>query len=149
MSDEFDDVPDPAAERSRRSSHSEGLSRVPQLIAEVYGAATAPLRARLLECLLRPVGPLGLVAIAAGTFGGFLHRARSGGLEVSLDDAARISGDQMFELARYIEQSSPDTFQQVASLLAENPLGVAGLSASLLMLVLRAWRKRAAGHDGS
>jgi hypothetical protein len=149
MSDEFDDLPEPAArrDRSKRGLQGDGLSRVPQLIAEVYGAAAAPLRARLLECLLQPVGPLGLVAIAAGTFSGFLHRARSGGPKVSLADAASISGDQMFELARYVEQSSPDTFQQIASLLAERPVGVASVSASVLLLTLHVWRRRRHGRS--
>ncbi len=117
-------------------------SRVPELIAQLYKSAAAPVRARLLECLLQPVGPLALVAIAAGAFGEFLHR-RTGGrrLAISLDDVARISAEQMLELARYIEQLDPATFQQIPSLLADHPVGMAGLSGSVLLLALQAWRK--------
>jgi len=151
MSDEFDDVQEHAMARdkSQRSHGLRGgrLSRIPELIADVYSAATAPLRARLLECLLQPVGPLGLVAIAAGAFGEFLHRGSYKQLAVSLDDAARISADQMLELARYVEQCNPDTFQQIASLLAENPLGIAGLSGSVLLLALQGWRKRGSNRE--
>ena len=116
------------------------------MIADAYNEATAPVRAKLLECLLRPVGPLGLVAIAAGAFGGFLHRGGPSRLDVSLDDAARVTTDQVLELARYVEQSSPDTFLQIASLLVQHPVGIAGVSGSILLLARHAWRHRDAGH---
>lgn len=118
------------------------LSRIPELIADVYRGSTAPLRARLLECLLQPVGPLGLVAIAAGAFGAILHRGGYRHLVVAPEDAVRISADQMLELARYVEQCSPETFQRLATLLAESPASMAGLGASMLLLALQAWRKR-------
>jgi len=142
MSDEFDDVAEPVPSRATpRPPHGRLALPIPELIADVYANATAALRARLIECLLRPVGPLALVAIAAGTFGAFLHR-RQRSLAVSLDDAARISADQMLELARYVEQLSPDTFQQVGTLLMDNPIATASVSGSLLLLALRAWRRR-------
>ena len=50
-----------------------------KLVSEVYGESEPSLRARLLECLLRPVGPvrsLRLVAVAAGTFSRILHGER-------------------------------------------------------------------------
>jgi hypothetical protein len=87
--------------------------------------AISPVRAKLIEYLLEPVGPLGLVAIAAGTFGVALHRGGYKRLVVSLDDAARISAEQILELARYVEQCNPHTLQQIASLLA-SPSGTAG-----------------------
>ena len=112
MSDEFDDVQEQAVTRDRLQ-RNQGLqpgrlSRIPELIAE----ATSHLRAKPLECLLQPVGPLGLVAIAAGAFGDFLHRGSYKRLVVSLDDAARITAEQLIKLARYVEQCSPDTLQR-------------------------------------
>src|SRR5438132_13457991 len=77
MSDEFDDVPEPpgagatASLRGRRAAPA-----IPELIADVYAHAAAGFRARLIECLLRPVGPLALVTIAAGTFGACVHLSR-------------------------------------------------------------------------
>jgi hypothetical protein len=151
MSDEFDDVQEKAValDKLKRRHEFRGgrLSRIPELVADVYSAATSPLRTRLLECLLQPVGPLGLVAIAAGAFGEVLHRGSYKRLAVSLDDASRISADQMLELARYVEQCSPDTFQQIASLLAENPLAMTGLAGSALLFALQAWRKRGSNHE--
>jgi hypothetical protein len=146
MSDEFDDLHlQPALRETSHRTHGQPvqpLSRVPELVAEAYRSATAPLRAKLLECLLLPIGPLGLVVIAAGAFGEFLQRGNYMRLAVSPEDAARISADQMLELARYVEQSNPEIFQQIASLLAKNPVGMAGLGGSVLLVALQAWRRR-------
>jgi hypothetical protein len=151
MSEEFNDDRDEAvaAEKLRRGVRLGGgrLSRIPALIAEAYGAAAAPVRAKLLECLLRAVGPLGLVAVASGAFGALLHRGSYRHIEVSLDDAARITSEQMFELACFVEQCNPDAFHQIASFLAENPAGIAGLGGSVLLLALQAWRKRASTRE--
>ena len=120
---------------------SQPLNQIPELIANAYDAAISPVRAELIECLLEPVGPLGLVAIAAGAFGVFLHRGGYKRLVVSLDDAARISANQILELARYVEQCNPHTLQQIASLLAASPVGTAGLGGSAVLLALQGWRK--------
>jgi len=146
MSDEFDDLPMRTIVRDRSQQRHEPrgrlLSRIPELIAEFYRTATSPLRAKLLECLLQPVGPLGLVVIAAGAFGELLRRGNYARLAVLPEDATRISADQMLELARYVEQCSPETFLKIASVLAENPVGFAGLGSSVLLIGLRAWRTR-------
>lgn len=110
-----------------------------QLLSEVYQESAPPLRARLLECLLKPMRPLGLVAVAAGAFGGFLHRESWGRLSVSIDDALRYSADQVFELARYVEQFQPEALHQVAGLMADNPVCLNTLSGTLLLMALRLW----------
>jgi hypothetical protein len=69
MSDEFDDVAEPAGSRTPALQRRRLSPPIPELIADVYANAAAGLRARLIECLLQPVGPLALVTIAAGTFG--------------------------------------------------------------------------------
>lgn len=151
MSDEFDDLRVQAIARDRSQLLHEPrarlLGRIPELIAEVYRTATSPLRVTLLECLLRPVGPLGLVAIAAGAFGEFLRRGNTTRLSVSPEDASHVSADQMLELARYVEQCNPETFTQIASLLTESPVGIAGLGGSLLLIAVQAWHNRGPGHE--
>ena len=131
MSNESDDLQKQtiALKKSRRSHDSRRgpLNQIPELIADVYNTAASPVRAGLIERLLEPVGPLGLVAIAGGAFGGLLHRGSYKRLVVSLDDVARISSNQMLELARYVEQCNPHTLQQIASLLAANSAETAGL----------------------
>ena len=110
---------------------------LPSLISEVYHESAVPLRAKLLECLLRPLGPLALVAVAAGAFGSFLHRASWRQLTVSAEDALRIDASQVFELASYVEQNSPEIFRQVGELVANNAGSIETLSGSLLLLALR------------
>ncbi len=88
---------------------SKGLNR----IASVYRTATLGLRTQILERLLRPVGPLALVALAAGAFGEILSRGNYRRLVVLPEDAARITGEQLLELLHYIQQHSPETIAQL------------------------------------
>ncbi len=114
---------------------------IPELVSRVYDEAPASLQARLLECLLRPVGPLALVTIAAGAFGRFLYRLQGNAMPISLDEAARITSDHVLELARYVEQSSPAALLQFGSMIADRPIGLATLSGSALLVALSV-RKR-------
>jgi len=113
-----------------------GGGYLPALVSDVYCAAPAPLRVKLLECLLRPVGPLALAVIASGAFGAFLQRRTWNAVSLSLDDAARISGDQLFELVGYLEQANPEVFLQMPALLASSPLALATGSGALLLALL-------------
>jgi hypothetical protein len=67
---------------------------------------------RTRQILLRLVGSLALGAIASGAFSTFLLRGTRG---VTLDDVARISSDQLAELARFVAQVNPDSPQQLRS----------------------------------
>jgi hypothetical protein len=100
----------PAPSRHERSSRAR--SALPELIADACRRAAAPVRRKLLERLLRPVGSLALGAIASGAFSVFLLR------RVTQDDVVRISAEQMVELARFVAQCSPDTLQQILAMLA-------------------------------
>jgi hypothetical protein len=144
MSDEFDDAFEEEGRlrgaMARRTAAGLGQPRVARLVSRVYGAAGAPLRARMLACLVRPLGSLGLMAVASGAFARFLHRSGEHGAGVPLDDLGRYSNDQIFELARFVEQVSPEAIQQVASLFADSPVGVAAFGAAAAMLLVRAVR---------
>ena len=124
----------------------EWLSLVQQSPASSRGFTPRPMRlcAKMLAGMLRPLGPLGLVGIAAGAFASFLHRGTNEGVRVALDDVGRYTSDQIFELARFIEQVSPEALQQVESLVADNPVGIAAFSVSVAMLLLRSLRGTAA-----
>jgi len=146
MTDEFDDafdrVPSAVDRRPRVMAATETTNNIPELVSDVYDKAPAPLRTKLLECLLGPVGPLALVAIATGAFGHLLYRLRQDGMPISLDDAARITSNQVLELARFVEQSSPDALLPLGSLIADSPIGVATMSGSALLLALRTARAK-------
>jgi hypothetical protein len=118
---------------------------IPELVSRVYHEAPASLRAKLLEHLLRPVGPLALVTIAAGAFARFLYRLQGNAMPISLEEAARITSDHVFELARYVEQSSPGALLQIGSLIAHRPIGLASLSGSALIMALSVLKRPGAG----
>jgi len=149
MTEQFDDALDlkqpdggwlPGVPAERRLAHG-----IPELVSQVYYQAPVRLRARLLECLLRPVGPLALVTIAAGAFGRFLYRLQHDAMPISIEDAARITSDHVLELARYVEQSSPDALMQFGTLIADRPVGFASLSGSALLMALTLLKRHQAG----
>ncbi len=135
MEDEFEELalhaPPPALPAPPRRA-----TPMHRLVARLFAAADLPLRARLLAPLLRPLGPLGLMAVAAGAFGSFLTRRAEGA--IPLDEVARLSSAQVAELARFVEQVSPEALQQLAALVADNPIGLTGFGAAVAMLMVRA-----------
>lgn len=118
-------------------------SPVPALVARVCTESPAPVRSKLISCLLNKVGPLAMTALAGGSFGHFLFRSSSRALIVSAEEALRFSEWQILELTRYVAQASPAAFVQVASLLqVENPMFARSLAGGLLLLALDAYAKR-------
>ena len=108
--------------RPRPDSPEDQLERVatPQTAARVADAlvrASGASRARMLAGLLRSVSRLGLAVIANGAFAKHVARATSE-ITVSIEDAARASRDQIYELVRYVQQSHPRVLQQVLDELA-------------------------------
>ena len=138
MADEFDEGLDTSIWHGgpKAEGHETDRASAPRL----YRAADAPMRARLLTCMLRPLGTLSLVAVAAGAFAVFLDRTRPREISVTLDDVARFSTEQVFELARFVEQVSPEAMRQAAGLLSENAFGLAAFSASVALLLYRRLR---------
>lgn len=59
-----------------------------------------------------------------------------------------LSAGQVLELARYVEQKSPESLMQLPKLLADSPLWAGTLSGALLLLALQAWRRRAGARTG-
>jgi len=126
--------------RGQVGAESEAL--VPLYVSGVYREAPPTLRAQLIECLMRPMGALGLVAVAGGAFAALRQRHGWQTLHVTLDDATRITADQVMELSLYLQQATPEVFRQVADLVADQPLAVGGLSAVLLLQLLRRPHRR-------
>lgn len=140
ISDEFDDLTAAMPPRHHMNVLDSANDRAvvaPRLISRLYAAANQPLRAQFIACLVRPLGPLGLVAVAAGAFAGLLRRSSGGGITLVIDDVARYSNEQVYELARFVEQVSPEALRQVAALMTDSPVGIAAFSASAAVLLMR------------
>ena len=134
MSDEFDDAVDalPVSTGARTAAER---GRAARLIGRLYGSANLALRTRFVACLVRPLSPLALAAIGAGAFTILLSRRGAGGISVAVADVARFSQEQIAELARFVEQVSPEALAQVAAMVADNPVGVGSFTASVAMLL--------------
>jgi hypothetical protein len=64
-------------------------------------------RARVLGKLLGFVGPLALAVVGDGAFAKYLRFARKAFVPVTLEDAARATLGQIYDLVRYVQQSHP------------------------------------------
>ncbi|MCW5657355.1 MAG: hypothetical protein KIT60_06605 [Burkholderiaceae bacterium] len=120
-------------------------ANVPVLVAALYDESPVGLRQRLVNHLLRPLGPLALVAVATGAFARLLPSDRWSGAQVQLDDVLRIRADQVLDLARYVQQKSPEMLWRLPEILGSSPVVLGTLSGVLLLTALRA-QAHAAGR---
>ena len=143
MLDEFEDElePDDLPKTGARSAPGTGIQpRAARLVSRLYRAAGTPLRSRIIAYLVRPLGSLGLAGVASGAFAGLLSRGAEASAGVAIGDLAQYSTDQIFELARFVEQASPDALAQLAGFLTDNPVAVSAFSAAVAMLLVRSVR---------
>lgn len=145
MPNEFDEMTEPTPRPAPAAGHDtapRGGTPTWRLVARLFAAAGNPLRARLLRCLLRPLGLLGAAGIASGAFVAFIDR-RGGGLQIEPEAMAQVSGPQVLELARFVEQVDPQALQQFVGLAANSSLAVATFSASVLLLLAQRLQAKA------
>ena len=119
-----------------------GAALVPLYVSGVFREAPVSFRAQLIETLMRPMGALGLVAVSNGVFAAVRQRHGWERLQVTLDDAVRITADQVLELSSYLQQAAPEVFRSVGELVSSQPAVAGGLSAILLLHALRTLRRR-------
>jgi hypothetical protein len=154
MTDEFDELLEPENRlRDRRvvrpSAQAKGVPAA-RLVSRLYRTAEPSLRVRLLNCLLKPLGTLALAGVAAGAFAQFVHRSGAATARAAFDDVAQYSNDQLMELARFVEQVSPEALRDFTKLMSDHPVGMAAFSASTVMLLARKLgRKKADAPYGS
>jgi hypothetical protein len=106
---------------------------IPQLVGDVFDAASAPDRARLIEPLLRPLGILSVVTVAGGIFAGLRLRGGWQELQVRVEDIQQVCASDVVALARHAEQISVDVFDNLLRALLASP-ELAGSAAGVLLL---------------
>ena len=137
MSNEFDEVPQPLAPRARTDDPARMAILNSRLVARLFNAAAAPLRISLLRCLMRPLGTLGAAGVAAGAFVAFVDR-RGAEAPIDAEAVSQVSGQQIHELAHFVEQVDPQALQQFVSLASGSSLAMAtSFSAAALLLLYR------------
>jgi hypothetical protein len=131
-----------------RGRESEGIA-IPELVGQVFEAAPAIERSRLLEQLMRPLGVLSLVAIAGGVFASLRFRGGWQDFHVRLDDAQRINASDVIALVDHVQQVSVEAVDGLAQTLAASPIMAGSAAAALLVTVLlqRARSRRERGDS--
>ena len=104
---------------------------MPAIVTRAYEAAAPGLRMRVLNRMIRAVGPLALTVVAGGVFARYVTQARWSALNVSLSDAARVTSSQVYELAVYVQQSNPEVVRQIAGVLARDVSTMTALGATV------------------
>jgi hypothetical protein len=137
MSDEFDEILEPQARTAGHDGSTRSAVPNSRLVARLFTAAGMPLRARLLRCLMRPLGTLGAAGVAAGAFVAFVDR-RGAEAAIDVDAVSQLSSQQIHELAHFVEQVDPQALQQFVSLASSSSLAMATtFSAAALLLLYR------------
>ena len=106
------------------SSAAESAEPAAAQVADAFGRLNIRLRARVLGRLLASVGSLALAVIGGGAFAKYITHATSE-ISVSLEDAARATWSQIYELVCYVQQSHPRRFERLLDDLARLGYGVA------------------------
>ena len=122
------------------------LASVPTIMASAFGKLNIERRARLLGRLLGSVGPLALVVIGGGGFAKYLRNAGWSEIPISFEDAARATSSQVYDLARYVEQSNPRLVDGLLAALLQDGVTMTALGASVAAIAIkhlsdrRGWR---------
>jgi hypothetical protein len=143
--DEFED--DAFVARRPMTAQSDGDARsqqrfeIARVVSRVYRSASGALRADMLAHLLRPLGVLGLVAVASGAFARLVRRDGLVPDTISAEDMVRYSSEQIRELTLFVHEVNPDALQPLIEQLAQNGMGIAALSTAALVLLHRSSRR--------
>ena len=133
-------TPDSRNPTNTASVSTPTIDEAPSMPAVVAGAFTKLRlvhRVRVLRRLLMPVGPMALTVLGGGVFAKYAAQARWPRMSVSLEDAARVTSSQVYELVRYVEQSNPHVLQQVMVVLSRDATTMAAVGASVTALVMQ------------
>jgi hypothetical protein len=109
---------------------------VPKLIGQVYASAPLTLRARIIEQLMRPLGVLGLMAVANGIFAGIRLRDPSTFSRVALEDATAVRPSDVVALADWAQQVSSEAIDGLLKVISTSPVLAGSAAAAILVSVL-------------
>jgi hypothetical protein len=117
------------------------------VLADAVPITNLRLRARLLQLLMIPIGPLAMTVLAGGAFAKYAQFARQLPIPISLEDAAHVTSGQVAEIALYLEQSDPWMLAQVVIAISRDPTAMAALGASVAIAVKLASARMRRGSE--
>ena len=113
-----------------------------QMAASLFGGSNAQQQAGLLGQLIKAVGPALLSSVAGGALGHLLQgrSAASAGSDAAKDisesDAAKLSTDQVREIATEAQRQDPSVLDRVGAFYAQHPDVVKVLGGTALAIAL-------------
>jgi hypothetical protein len=120
---------------------------MPELVAQLYCDASPPEKSRLLELLVRPLGLLPLFALADGVFARIWFRNGQDRLQIRVEDALAVSGQDIATLVAYVQQSSVEVLDGLLQIINASPALASSAAAIVVMLVLQRRARRAQGRN--
>jgi hypothetical protein len=138
--DDFDRV----AENANHADLASGVSEAfrsdqtppfPSMVSQLFGQSDSNQRAGMLNQLIGGVGPGLLSSIAGGALGA-LFRGHEAPAQITPEQAATMSPDQVRQIAAEAEQHNPGVVDRMAGFYAQHPNLVKGLGGAALALVL-------------
>lgn len=94
---------------------------VAQLVGQVYAEAPLPVRAHLLEPLLKPLGLLALASVCNGAFAYLAVASGKSRDSMRSEDVQRVQAHDVVTLARFVFQVSEHALVGLANSLAATP----------------------------
>ena len=107
-----------------------------QMVAQLFGQSNPQQRAGLLNQLLSSVGPGMLAGVGGGMLGKMLGQGNAGNAQVTPDQAAQLTPQQVEQVATHAEKHDPTVVDKVGGFYSAHPglvktLGSAALSIAL------------------
>lgn len=109
---------------------------VPKLIGQIYESAPLKLRARIIEQLMRPLGVLGLMAVANGIFAGIRLRGRASFPFIAAEDATLVRPSDVVALADWAQQVSNEAIDGLTKVISASPALASTAAAAILVSIL-------------
>lgn len=106
------------------------------LIGKVYESASPPLKARLLQRLIAPLGVLATVAVAHGAFARLRLQTGWHDLQSLGPELQKISADDVVALADRVQLLGTDALLRLADVIGKSPVLASSAAAALLMTLL-------------
>jgi hypothetical protein len=120
---------------------------VPALLGRVYAESPLPLKKRLLEHLLKPLGLLSLATVCNGAFANLAINQDWSRLGIRPELAQSVDAEQVMALTDYVQQVSVQAISGVSQVLSASPVVQGSVAASALIALLIKRAREQPGPD--
>jgi len=135
-----------------RSNAAQGRSDpadpdIPQLVGEVYEAASAPERVSLIEQLMSPLSLLAVFGVANGLFARLWFERGFHDNRIRIEDTYAVGKADVAALTSFVQQVSIDAIDSLGEIVSSSPTLAATAAAVLLLAAIG--RKLRAARDAT